>query len=209
MTKPDIKVKITTSAGQSDQLMVSMLVNSLTNLRLLWTKTRPPNQQPGRVTSTYRTGWKHTPRFRVCGLWQSKYIRSSNLDSASRIFFKFKDFNKKRFPMSCGGLPRYRNAKLQSLLACHAWQIACCLGSSWNAKICAKNGLWHLSMWKKMYYKYTFSNYLNVYQTQLYVWMYFVKHNKVQVYYTKTYRQTAIQPHRHTYVNMKNNIDMK
>ena len=158
-----------------------MLVDSLTNQRSLWTKTKPPNQQPERVTSTYRTGWKHTPRYRVCGLSQSKYIRSSNSDSASRIFFEFKDFNKKRFPMSCGGLPRYWNAKLQSLLACHAWQIACCLGSSWNAKICAKNGFWPLNM-----KKWCITN-IHVAETSM-----FTKHNCMCDVFCKTFKGTGI-----------------
>ena len=62
---------------------------------------------------------------------------------------------------------------------------------------------------KMMYYKYTYSKYLNVYQTQLYVWMFFEKHIQIQVYNKKPYWQTAIQPHRHTDVNTKNNVYMK
>ena len=114
-----------------------------------------PNQQPGRVTSTYRTCSQNTTGFResqsrskpVCLFSPSKNIYHLNWDSTCRRFFKVKDFKqgicssspienhwtKKNCVLLSRGLFRQQNAKLQSLLTCHAWQVAGCLGSSWNA----------------------------------------------------------------------------
>ena len=147
--------------------MVSMFADLLFNLGSLCSKTRPPNQQPGRVTSTYRTWWKHTTGFKVCGLSQSQF--SSNLDSTSHFFSNLKTSTK--------------NVSQFHVVVCLATEMPS-FNPSWHAthdklpaalaapdmKKYVPKMVFDTSTYEKMmYYKYTYSKDLNVYQTQLYV----------------------------------------
>ena len=146
MTKPDIEFKKNANCWptrQSHGQYVRWLVDQ-SGFPLFKNKATKPTTRAGNFYLPDLVEAHH----RIQGLWLVTISILFKFRFDITFFSNLKTSTKKCFPMSCGGLPRHRNAKLQSLLACHAWQVACCLGSSWYEKICAKNGLWHLYIWK-------------------------------------------------------------